>query len=296
MSNTPLVSIVVLAFNHGKYIREALDGFVMQITDFPFEVVIHDDASTDNTAEIIREYESRYPDIIKPIYQTENQYSKGIQLGTQFLYPKAQGKYIAECEGDDYWTDPYKLQKQVNYMEAHPECSLCSTNYSSLRMKDGYMKTDKQTSRRFSVYSIMRSNKIGTLTVLYRKQLLLEYLEQIAPIMPKFRMGDVPLWLWMASKGYIQELPDIAAVYRVLDKSASHSTDFLNQYNFEIEGCRVRLWFNKHFGWHYKPLIYMELLICTRNFCRRWAKKTGEKKSMLMKKAFRYLRETTLYK
>lgn len=109
-------------------------------------------------------------------------------------------------------------------------------------------------------------------------------------------MGDVPLWLWMASKGHIQELPDIAAVYRVLDKSASHSTDFLNQYNFEIEGCRVRLWFNKHFGWHYKPLIYMELLICTRNFCRRWAKKTGEKKSMLMKKAFRYLRETTLYK
>ena len=89
MSKTPSVSIVTLAYNHGKYIRQCLEGFVMQVTDFPFEVIIHDDASTDDTAEIIREYEQKYPDIIKPIYQTENQYSKGVAIGATFLYPNA---------------------------------------------------------------------------------------------------------------------------------------------------------------------------------------------------------------
>ena len=87
----------------------------MQKTDFPFEILIHDDASTDGTADIIREYEAKYPDIIKPIYQTENQYSKGIKVSQVYQFPRAKGKYIALCEGDDYWTDPYKLQKQVDF-------------------------------------------------------------------------------------------------------------------------------------------------------------------------------------
>ncbi|WP_332648208.1 glycosyltransferase family 2 protein [Lysinibacillus sp. 54212] len=119
-----LVSIHCAAYNHEKYIADAIEGFLMQKTNFKFEVLIHDDASTDKTAEIIREYEKQHPDIIKPIYQTENQYSKGISISKLNLQ-RAQGKYIAICEGDDYWTDPYKLQKQAVYMEEHPECSLC---------------------------------------------------------------------------------------------------------------------------------------------------------------------------
>jgi glycosyltransferase involved in cell wall biosynthesis len=85
MSGIPLVSIVTLAFNHGKYLRQCLDGFVMQVTDFPFEVIIHDDASTDDTAQIIREYEQRFPHIFKPVYQSENQYSKGVPIGATYL-------------------------------------------------------------------------------------------------------------------------------------------------------------------------------------------------------------------
>ena len=120
----PLVSICCLAFNHEPYIREALEGFLMQKTDFPIEVLIHDDASTDGTASIIREYEERFPDIIKPIYQTENQYSKGIKnISGIFNFPRAKGKYIAMCEGDDYWTDPYKLQKQIDFLD--PVFSQC---------------------------------------------------------------------------------------------------------------------------------------------------------------------------
>lgn len=120
-----LVSVCCTAYNHEKYIRKCLDGFIMQETDFKYEVIINDDASTDNTADIIREYEEKYPDIIKPIYQTENQYSQGINISVNYLYPMAKGKYIALCEGDDFWIDPYKLQKQVKAMEENSECHMC---------------------------------------------------------------------------------------------------------------------------------------------------------------------------
>ena len=121
-----MVSICCITYNQASYIRDALEGFVNQKTDFAYEVLIHDDASTDGTADIIREYADRYPDLIFPILQTENQYSKGLtNVSGTFNFPRARGKYIAMCEGDDYWTDDRKLQKQVDYLEANPGCSLC---------------------------------------------------------------------------------------------------------------------------------------------------------------------------
>ena len=117
----PMVSVCTITYNHEKYIRDCLEGIVTQKTNFPFEAIVHDDASTDKTADIIREYAEKYPDIIKPVYQTENQHSKGIRISATFIYPKVRGKYIAICEGDDYWTDPYKLQKQVDFLEANPD-------------------------------------------------------------------------------------------------------------------------------------------------------------------------------
>ena len=118
------VSVLCTAYNHQSYIAKALESFVMQKTDFLFEVLVHDDASTDATAEIIRQYEEKYPHIIKPIYQRENQYQKGISPLKRILFPAAKGKYIAICEGDDYWTDPTKLQQQFEYMQEHPDCPL----------------------------------------------------------------------------------------------------------------------------------------------------------------------------
>ena len=122
----PLVSICCITYNHRDFIRDALDGFLSQRTDFPYEILINDDASTDGTADIIREYEQKYPEKIRALLQTENQYSKGITNPSgAFNFPRVRGRYVAMCEGDDYWTDPEKLQKQVDYMEAHPDCSLC---------------------------------------------------------------------------------------------------------------------------------------------------------------------------
>lgn len=128
----PVISIICNTFNQEKYIAQALDSFLMQQVDVPFEILVHDDASTDRTAQIVREYESKYPDVIKPIYQTENQYSKDIRITPTYQIPRAQGKYIAFCEGDDYWTDPDKLRIQYEYMEQHPECSLCCHAYSTV--------------------------------------------------------------------------------------------------------------------------------------------------------------------
>ena len=131
MQGDPLVSIRCLVYNHEPFLRQCLDGFVMQQTTFPFEAIIHDDASTDGSAAIIREYAEKYPDIIKPIYETENQYSKhdgtiGKAINA-VVHP--QSKYFAVCEGDDYWTDPHKLQLQVDFLESHPDYSFSVHEY-----------------------------------------------------------------------------------------------------------------------------------------------------------------------
>lgn len=122
------VSVLCTVFNHEKYLRRCLDGFVMQKTSFNFEVLVHDDCSSDGSRQIIEYYANKYPHIIKPIYQQENKYSQGISIIDDILIPLAQGKYFAFCEGDDYWCDEKKLQKQYNYMKEHVNCSMCVHN------------------------------------------------------------------------------------------------------------------------------------------------------------------------
>ena len=124
-----MLTVHTIAYNQEHYIRDCLEGIVKQQTSFKFEAIVHDDCSTDHTADIIREYAKKYPDIIKPIYEEENQYSKGVnsQMNTK-MNAFTHGKYIALCEGDDYWTDPTKLQRQVDFLEAHPDYSMCFHN------------------------------------------------------------------------------------------------------------------------------------------------------------------------
>lgn len=130
-----MVSVCCLAYNHEKYIRQTLEGFINQKTNFKYEVIIHDDASTDKTKAIIEEYWKKYPSIIKPIFQVENQYSKGIWIDA-CVYPQCNGKYICCCEGDDYWCDEYKLQLQFDALESNPSCSICVHKVQSIH-EDG---------------------------------------------------------------------------------------------------------------------------------------------------------------
>ena len=211
MEKNPLVSICCVTYNHEPYIRQCLDGFMMQKTDFPFEVIIHDDASTDGTADIIREYEARYPGIIKPIYQKENQYSKGVGISETYVYPRAQGKYIAICEGDDYWIDPYKLQKQVDFLEGHSEYSMCSTAYREIyghEKKDIVLSTCNVSYSNGVIYNFTR-----TLTIVYRKEMLLKsnYVEYCKT---KYKYSrDLHLIYHLLREGDGYYLKDITSVY-----------------------------------------------------------------------------------
>ena len=122
------VSINMLAYNHEKWIAKAIEGVVNQKTKYKFKLYIHDDFSSDHTTEIIKEYVDKYPNIIVPFYETENQYQKGVEITKTIMLPKMNGKYIAMCEGDDFWIDQYKLEKQINYMESNLSCSMCFHN------------------------------------------------------------------------------------------------------------------------------------------------------------------------
>lgn len=142
-TNGPLVSISCMTYNHAPYIRKCLDGFLLQQTNFAFEIIIHDDASADGTTGIIEEYASKYPGFIFPLLQKENLYSKGIRgLSTRYNYPRCRGKYIAVCEGDDYWTDPLKLQKQVDFLEANGDYVLTYHDFSIVDEQDNVINND----------------------------------------------------------------------------------------------------------------------------------------------------------
>lgn len=140
MSETIKVTVCAITYNHEKYIRQALESFVSQKTNFRYEVIVHDDASTDSTPEIIREFQEKYPDIIKPIYQKENQYSKKIPIILNHIFPRVNGKYIAFCECDDYWTDEYKLQEQYDIMEKNTNVSLCTHKVQCVNEDGTYNK------------------------------------------------------------------------------------------------------------------------------------------------------------
>jgi len=167
----PVVSICCTAYNHEKYIAQAIEGFLMQKTTFPIEIIIHDDASTDKTVEIIERYAKEDARFVT-IFQTENKYSKGIKPWVNFVFPKAQGKYIALCEGDDYWVDPYKLQKQVDFLEQNEEYVVCSHNAKIINDKNENIQ-DFKIPELFEdkIYSKMELKKgayLLTLTMCFR--------------------------------------------------------------------------------------------------------------------------------
>ena len=188
----------------------------MQKTDFRFEAVIHDDASSDNSAAIIREYARNYPDIIKPIYETENQYSKRDGSLDRILRKALTGKYIAICEGDDYWTDPLKLQKQVDYMETHPDCSLCFHNAIQHWQDDSLPDSafSQLEERDYTGLEVTENWIIPTASMLYRASCLPHYDALMKKARHPFTFGDTTLAAACAECGTLHALKDTMSVYR----------------------------------------------------------------------------------
>lgn len=244
----PKVCIKCITYNHEPYIRDALDGFIMQKTDFPFVAIVHDDASSDGTVAIIREYAEKYPDIIKPIYEKENQYSKKTGSVTHIMNEackKTGAQYIAICEGDDYWTDPMKLQKQVDFLESHPEYSMCSTNVNSLDQNSGKVKRRNISKKNIISFDdlLLRGNQISTLSAVFRAKYIDDYSNLIKP---KWPLGDYPLWLYLTLHGPAYIIPDTTSVYRILRESASHFTSVKKQFLFDMAVREVQFFFAKN--------------------------------------------------
>jgi glycosyltransferase involved in cell wall biosynthesis len=215
-----LVSVCCITYNHAKYIKECLGGFLMQKTNFKFEILVHDDASTDGTKEIIEEYTAKYPDLFFPVYQKENQYSKGVRgMMARFNFPRARGKYIALCEGDDYWTDPLKLQKQVDFLEENEEYVFCYHRFmtkqevSGIFNKDGngdyFIKEKKGIDFNYEIF--YKGWHIGTQTLMFRS----EFISKLSFSNPFFRDVFMIADLLQYGKGYC--LNDFMAVYRKHD-------------------------------------------------------------------------------
>lgn len=210
-------AVYCLTYNHEAYIRETLEGFLRQKTDFPFRVLIHDDASTDGTPDILRMYEKRYPDFFPCIFQTENQFSKGVHIPQAVLRPLLSEPYIAMCEGDDYWCDPGKLQKQVDYMRAHPDCTLCvhdTVKIDAAGEPLGARVNGSGTERDYGAEEIIRAYGGGlfhTSSFLCRRGVLFE---RPAPFEVR-GIGDYPLAIYAAATGRVHYLPQTMSCYRV---------------------------------------------------------------------------------
>lgn len=206
------VSVLTTAYNHGPYIVKCIESILCQKTDFTFELIIHDDASTDGTAETIRKYAEKFPDVITAICQTENQYSKGVDVYS-FILPRAHGKYLAVCEGDDYWCNENKLQKQVDWMEAHPVYSACVHNTKRVDLKNGeekiWFSTVEDQDLQFEQLLEGGSSCYHTSSLLMRADV------DVPEMMREIRsFGDYPLALSLALQGKIRYFADVMSVYR----------------------------------------------------------------------------------
>ena len=212
--NAPLVSIVCDTYNHAPYIRDALDGFLLQKTNFPFEIIVHDDASTDGTADVCRDYAARYPEKIRLIAQTVNRYRTDKKIQTHILFPQIASKYTAICDGDDLWTDPNKLRFQVAYLEAHPDCTLCICGADKIDVNGRVIgaAAPYATDRVVDINDMIRaggefcsSNTIVAPTALLNSQPAFCELTEVE---------DIPVHMWCAVNGYAYYFAKHMAAYR----------------------------------------------------------------------------------
>ena len=243
MKDSCMVSVFCTAYNHKPYIAQALDSFISQKTSFPFEVIVTDDASNDGTTEIISEYAEKYPDIIRFFHQDTNRFSKGINLYEEVMYPNARGKYVAYCEGDDYWCDENKLQQQVEFLDAHPDYSACVHNSfyrycNSDKADELVIESVGDHDVPFTTVIKGMSHCFHTSSILGKAELLCNPPDFQKVAFKEAGFTDYALSLWLCINGPIHFIDKPMSVYRVnsnpkswksgLDDNYSHKTRFVS--------------------------------------------------------------------
>ncbi len=222
-----IVSVLCATYNHESYIGDAITGFLMQVTDFAFEIIIHDDASVDETATIIKKYQKEYPSIIKPIFQSDNQYSQGNKPGL-IMHGVTQGKYYALCEGDDYWLDPNKLQIQYDYLETHENIILCGHNSTVINEVNELIYPDRWLHK--------GHKDLMTPCLMYHKP---NYTPVFIKYYSKIKNGDMALRYFLSLHGDMDFLDFIGSAYRVHDggiwsKKSHEERVLMSNHSFQL--------------------------------------------------------------
>lgn len=305
MDNNPIVSIICLTYNQEKFVRDCLDGFLAQKTDFPFEILIYDDASTDSTPEIIMEYALKYPTVFKPTYYTENNYSKG--LGFVGLYTgikEARGKYVAYCEGDDYWTDEQKLQKQVDFLEANPQYAICA-HETTIRNED-FPQLDGQlysafrdnlllspSTGRFSFDDTLTGNIFHISSLMYKNREI-----ELPRWLPTVSACDMVLYMLLAREGDIYVLPEVMSVYHGHSNSLTSSfSEYGTAIRFHLLSIRILRLMNRYWKRQYQkkiyPIISRYYVECSMNYLRK-SQRNGKESRRMAQLALCYSRPTAV--
>ena len=295
--NKPLVSVLFITYNHEQYIRQSIERVINQVTDFVFEVVVGEDHSTDNTFSIIQSYQKANPDLIRIRKSSQN---VGLLENYKLTAEACNGKYLAICSGDDYWTDPLKLQKQVDFLEANPDYGMVYTDF--LILKDG--KTDLSgpidffSKRKYNLENqyekLLIRNFIGALTVCFRKSLFDRYIYFIGEDYYRFEMEDKPLMLFIAFNTKIYFLNEVTAIRRVVPNSLSFPVDLNRKLLFIKSSFDVSLYYINRCGCsnYCKEIVY---LVNNQKILKVASKIPNEKES---KNAYDYLKQygKTLFK
>ncbi len=253
--NIPVVSVLCITFNHEKYIAHAIEGFLMQKTNFKFEIIIHDDASTDKTVEIIKAYQVKNVELFKCIFQTENLYSKKDGSIEKAIFSAPTGKYVAMCEGDDYWTDPLKLQKQVDFLEANTDYSMVCHNAKNIyegTNKKSTLFSNKTASQDISMKTIIQDWVIPTASMVFIR----EYIVKLPEWFDKIYSGDFSLALLLRHNGKIWFFKEVMSVYRINYTGTSATSTFKDQGIFvATEHIRLLNYFNQYSAMKFNFLI-----------------------------------------
>lgn len=263
-----IVAVQVLTYNQKDYIAQCLDGIVMQRTTFPFVAVVHDDASTDGTADIVRKYAERYPDIIHPIFQTENQYSKG-NSPAKIVADKINAlnpKYKCIVDGDDYWTNADFLQVCYDWLEEHPACAVAYTKTLVMEMPSGVIR-EKGGGHRWetpTLESMLIWNMIPIHTALFRLDVYRQYYQEVKPFEKSWPVNDWAIWLYMIAKHEVQFIDRTTAILRMTPVSMSRKKSLWARVRYLNNVKQIPLYFchyskepgmRKAIERHYRRLI-----------------------------------------
>ena len=256
--NAPLVSVKMITFNHARFIARAIEGVLQQKTNFPFELVIGEDCSTDGSREIAFRYREKYPDIIRIVTSDKN---VGMKKNGYRTTKSCKGKYIAFCEGDDFWHHPEKIQKQADYLQANPDCGMVYSSYDVYHPETKKTITDFikyrnwQIPERWNVESFLGSNVgsgrgILTCTVMARLPLVNKIIEEDPYLHqnPKFLMGDTQLWAAIISQSRVHYIPESLATHIITKESATRSKDVKKVMLFNVSNSELYLYLCEKYG------------------------------------------------